>query len=298
MTSPSNTSAPRVPAQLAMDSGTRTLERRAPRAPERVAAHARRRKYFELALGILVPVLLLLLWQLAAVLGWIDARLYPAPTTIARSAWEMFTSDDATLPSDVVDTLRRVLVGVLAGGAAGVVAGIVLGSSRVVRAALEPLLSALYVVPKLALLPVFMTLFGLGEPPLLVIVSWTVFFYVWIYTMEAIVAIPEGYHEAARSLNAGRVRTLFHVTVPAVLPQLFVALRVGVNVSVIMIVAAEFLVGTSGLGYLIFDSRRLFANEQMFVGIVVVSLMGVTLAGIVTWAGRRLTPWARPPRHG
>ncbi|MDN5895420.1 MAG: ABC transporter permease subunit [Nocardioides sp.] len=84
--------------------------------------------------------------------------------------------------------------------------------------------------------------------------------------------------------------------VPSVLPQLFVALRVGVNVSVIMIVAAEFLAGNSGLGYLIFDSRRIFMNEQMFVGIVAVSLLGVTLAALVTWTGRLLTPWTRTGR--
>src|SRR5690606_4839491 len=105
------------------------------------------------------------------------------------------------------------------------------------------------------------------------------------------VAIPEGYREAAKALNAGRRRTLTSVIVPAVLPQLFVALRVGVNVSIIMIVAAEFLVGTSGLGYVIFDARRLFNNDEMFVGIVVVSIMGVLLANIVGWIGRRITPW-------
>ncbi|MCW2829728.1 MAG: nitrate transporter permease [Aeromicrobium sp.] len=269
----------------------RVLARRARRSPEQMERHGRNRKLLEISLGIGVPIALLTLWQIASTQGWIDERLYPAPTTIAEVGWDTLSDGESGLRDDILATLRRVLFGVFAGGGIGVIIGIWLGNIRLVRKALEPTLSALYVVPKLALLPVFMTIFGLGEAPLLAIVAWTVFFYVWIYTMEAVVSIPEGYREAAQALNVGRRRTLTSVIIPAVLPQLFVALRVGVNVSIIMIVAAEFLVGTSGLGYVIFDARRLFNNDEMFVGIVVVSIMGVLLANLVAWIGRRVTPW-------
>lgn len=273
-----------------------TVTRRATRKSRQTVAYARRRRALEVSLGVLVPVVLLGLWEVAATQGWIDKRLYPAPSRILQVGAEMLTAEDPRFRQDIYVTLRRVLVGVVAGGFLGMVVGMLLGSIRLVRAALEPTLNALYVVPKLALMPVFMTLVGLGEPSLLLIVSWTVFFYVWLYTMEAVVSIPEGYRESARALHVGRIQTIRDVIVPSVLPQLFVALRVGVNVSVIMIVAAEFLAGNSGLGYLIFDSRRIFMNEQMFVGIVAVSLLGVTLAALVTWTGRLLTPWTRTGR--
>jgi sulfonate transport system permease protein len=273
-----------------------TATRRATRKSQQTVAYARRRRALEVSLGVLVPVALLGLWEVAATQGWIDKRLYPAPSRILQVGAEMLTAEDPRFRQDIYVTLRRVLVGVVAGGFLGMVVGMLLGSIRLVRAALEPTLNALYVVPKLALMPVFMTLVGLGEPSLLLIVSWTVFFYVWLYTMEAVVSIPEGYRESARALHVGRIQTIRDVIVPSVLPQLFVALRVGVNVSVIMIVAAEFLAGNSGLGYLIFDSRRIFMNEQMFVGIVAVSLLGVTLAALVTWTGRLLTPWTRTGR--
>lgn len=273
-----------------------TVTRRATRKSRQTVAYARRRRALEVSLGVLVPVALLGLWEVAATQGWIDKRLYPAPSRILQVGAEMLTAEDPRFRQDIYVTLRRVLVGVVAGGFLGMVVGMLLGSIRLVRAALEPTLNALYVVPKLALMPVFMTLVGLGEPSLLLIVSWTVFFYVWLYTMEAVVSIPEGYRESARALHVGRIQTIRDVIVPSVLPQLFVALRVGVNVSVIMIVAAEFLAGNSGLGYLIFDSRRIFMNEQMFVGIVAVSLLGVTLAALVTWTGRLLTPWTRTGR--
>ena len=89
------------------------------------------------------------------------------------------------------------------------------------------------------------------------------------------------------------------VLVPAALPQIFVAMRIAMGVAVLVIVAAEFLVGNTGLGYLIFDSRRLFINDVMYVGIVSVAILGVVLTSIVTLIGRRLTPWApRPTARG
>jgi len=198
--------------------------------------------------------------------------------------------------TDVLATLRRVVLGFAIGGLVGFLAGAVTGLSRLARSALEPMLSALYVVPKLALLPVFITIAGLGEPPVIVMVSWTVFFYIWIYTMEAFTQIPEGYREAARSLNVGRRAMFRHVLLPAALPHLFVAMRVAISVAILVIVAAEFVVGTTGLGYVIFDSRRLFMNDRMYVGIVTVALLGVILATMITWIGRRLTPWAEQGR--
>ncbi len=262
--------------------------------PREAAARARRTRFLQVALAVGVPVALLLLWQMAAASGWIDRRLFPAPTTIARTAWDLIAAGE--LWTDVLATLRRVVLGFAIGGLVGFLAGAVTGLSRLARSALEPMLSALYVVPKLALLPVFITIAGLGEPPVIVMVSWTVFFYIWIYTMEAFTQIPEGYREAARSLNVGRRAMFRHVLLPAALPHLFVAMRVAISVAILVIVAAEFVVGTTGLGYVIFDSRRLFMNDRMYVGIVTVALLGVILATMITWIGRRLTPWAEQGR--
>ncbi|WP_019546565.1 ABC transporter permease [Streptomyces sulphureus] len=269
--------------------------RRPLRTLDRAAAFQRRRRFLEGGLAVLIPLALFALWELGARLGWIDARMFPAPTTILRTGASLLA--EGYFWSDILLTLRRVLIGAGIGIVAGFTAGALMGLNRTARAALEPMLSAVYVVPKLALLPVFITIFGLGEVPLLVIISVTVFFYIWIYTMEAFASIPEGYHEAARSLDLGPVRMFTQVLVPAALPSVFVALRVAISVSIIVIVASEFLVGTTGVGYVIFDSRRLFMNDQMYVGIVTVSLMGVVLSMIVQRIGRLVTPWVKHSRR-
>lgn len=271
------------------------LVRRPVRTLDQAAAYNRRRRITEVGLAVLIPVALLALWELAAQAGWTDPRLFPPPTTIVSTGASLIAEGEFW--SDVLLTLRRVLVGAGVGIAVGFTVGALMGLNRTVRAALEPMLSAIYVVPKLALLPVFITLFGLGETPLLVIISVTVFFYIWIYTMEAFASIPDGYHEAGRSLNLSRTKMFAEVLLPAALPSVFVALRVAISVSIIVIVASEFLVGTTGLGYVIFDSRRLFLNDQMYVGIVTVALMGVILTMIVQWLGRLLTPWVKYSRR-
>ena len=150
----------------------RLLVRRPTRTLQEATRHARRRRALEIGLAITIPLALLLLWQLAVVAGWIDGRLFTAPTEIARTAVGLFVRGE--LWTDIVITLRRIVIGFVIGVAVGFTVGSLMGLSRLVRKALEPMLNALYVIPKLALLPVFITIFGLGEPPIIVLVAVTV----------------------------------------------------------------------------------------------------------------------------
>ncbi|MGA5565872.1 ABC transporter permease [Streptomyces platensis] len=250
----------------------------------------RRRRTLEISLAVAVPLLLVLLWQLAADRAWLDARIYPAPSTILADGWDRALAGD--LWPDVGATLRRVLAGYAAGTVAGYLLGLLMGSLSLVRAALEPLLDALYVVPKLALLPVFLNMFGLGEGPQVALVATTVFFFVWISTMAAVLAIPSGHREAGQVFGAGPWQMFRHVLLPASLPAVLVGARIAAGVAVLVIVASEQIAATDGLGHLIFDSRALFQNDVMFVGIVCVAVLGVLFSELVRLAGRFLTPWA------
>jgi len=250
----------------------------------------RRRRAVEVALAAAVPLLLVLVWQLAATQAWIDARVYPAPSTILSDGWDRAAAGD--LWPDVWATLRRVLTGYALGTAAGYALGLLMGSLPLVRAALEPTLDALYVVPKLALLPIFLNMFGLGEGPQTALVATTVFFFVWISTMSAVIAIPSGHRDAGRVFGASPWQMFRHVLLPASLPSVLVGARIAAGVAVLVIVASEQIAATNGLGHLIFDSRALFRNDVMFVGIVCVAVLGVVFSELVRLLGRLLTPWA------
>ncbi|WP_306323382.1 MULTISPECIES: ABC transporter permease [unclassified Streptomyces] len=264
---------------------------RAPGPGELHPTRARRkRRALELSLAIAVPVVLILLWQLAASQSWIDARVYPAPSTILADGWQR--AADGELWPDVWATLKRVLAGYVIGTVSGYLLGLLMGSISLVRAALEPLLDALYVVPKLALLPIFLNMFGLGEGPQIALVAATVFFFVWISTMAAVIAVPTGHRDAGQVFGASPWQMFRHVLLPASLPAVLVGARIAAGVAVLVIVASEQIAANDGLGHLIFDARALFQNDVMFVGIVCVAALGVLFSELVRLAGRFLTPWA------
>lgn len=246
-----------------------------------------RRRY----VGLAVPVVVLALWELLALVGVIDAVFFPPPSRIALTAAELTATGE--LPGELARTLLRVVLGFVIGGTVGYALGVITGVFLVARQLLEPTLSAIYTVPKLALLPIFITVFGFGEAPKIALVSVTVFFYVWVYTMEAVVRIPPGYLDAARSFRADRWDVFRHVLMPASLPSVFTGLRVAIAVAVLVTISAEFIIGGDGLGHLIFNSRALFQLEHSFVGIGAVALLGYAMQELVVVIGVKLTPWSR-----
>lgn len=260
------------------------------RAETHPELHARRRRTIDVSLAIAVPAVLVGAWQVAAAAGWIDTRFFPAPSRIWTSARELIASGD--LQHHTLRSVQRMLIGFALGVVSGLVAGFALGMSRTVRAAFEPLLSALYTVPKLALLPLLLLIFGPGETPKIVLIAVTVFFFMWIAVMAAVMSVSGLYREVMQSMRATRWQIFRHVLFPATLPQIFVAMRVSAGVSILVLVGAEFVQGDDGLGYLIWHSWSLFVAHRMYVGIVVVALLGFLFAELVKWIGHLVTPWA------
>ena len=281
--------------QRSSPAGQARLVRRPVGSPVEIRRRSVRARRVDLALGVAVPLFLLGLWELASRQGWVDRRIYPPVTKVIQTGWQL--ARDGALGDAASSTLNRLMQGFLLGSSTGFLVGMGMGLGHRVRSALEPLLNALYVVPKLALLPIFLTMFGFGDAPKVVLVAVVVFFFVWINTMETFATVPLAYREVAKSFGASRSLTFLQVFLPSSLPQIFVGLRMAMSVSVLSIVGAEFLVGNAGLGYLIFNSRQLFFQDRMYAGMIAVAVMGVILSSIIAFIGRRLTPWAKVERQ-
>lgn len=280
----------RVDAPHAPASPPKVRREPGPSERNRTAYRARQRRR-EIALAWTVPAVLVGVWQWAAATKRINPLFFPAPTDIVRTGTAMLGTGE--LQRNLAATAGRMALGLLVGVASGVVVGFAMGMSRLLRAALDSTLSALYVVPKLALLPLLLLIFGVGDTPTIVLVAVAVFFLVWITTMHAVISVPDGWREAARSFGAGRRQLIQHVLLPASLPQILVGLRLATGMAVLTTVAIEFVQGSDGLGRLIWLSWTLFLPRRMYVGIVAVALLGVAANLVVRALTRLLTPWDR-----
>jgi len=281
---------PRAPDAGGAPTGPGTVVR-APGPQERDPERwLRRRRWVDRSLAIGVPVVLVVAWEVAARAEWIDDRYYASPWAIADRAVTL--ARDGDLGRHAWASTKRVLLGFGLGASVGTVVGLVLARSRLLRAAFEPLLHALYVVPKLAILPILFLIVGIGELSKVLLIAIAVFFVVAISTFYAALLTPPGFLEVGQSFGASRWKTFRSITLPAALPQITAGWRLASGISVLMLVGAEFSNTNEGLGYLVWHSWNLFLAEQMYVGIVGIALLGVLFSGVVKWIGGRIAPWA------
>lgn len=248
----------------------------------------------EHVVAALSPLVVLVLWQM--LVGWsiLDRRFFPLPTTVLHALWTLAQS--GRLWHETSITLYRVGVGFVIGTAAGVALGLVMGMSRLVRAFFDPIISGLYVIPKIAVLPLVMLIVGIGDESKIVIVAIGVFFIVVINTTAAVLAIEPIYLDAGRNFGANRAQMFRHVVLPGALPSIFTGLRLAAGIALITIIAAEFVEANRGLGYLIWQSWNTLVVENMYAGLVVVGLLGVAFAVLVALAARLAMPWQRQSR--
>jgi sulfonate transport system permease protein len=258
-------------------------------AVEREYRQHRRLQVRDLALAIVTPVLLLLVWEVAAATGVLDARLFTPPSAILGQGWEMVVGGKLWI--HIGTTVARLVAGFVLGAVVGVAVGLVMGVWRPVRAAFGPTFTALYALPKIAILPLLLLIFGLTETPKVLSVAISVFFVVQINTLAGIVQIDARILEAARAYRATGWKLFRYVLLPGATASIMTGLRVSAGMAVIVVTAVEFVASNNGLGYLIWNSWQLFQPQTMFVGLITVSVIGALITWLVIVLERALLPW-------
>jgi sulfonate transport system permease protein len=281
-----------IDGSVAIKETYKELRREADRSDRDPAGFARRRRITELTLAVAFPVAILVLWQTGSVNGWWDRVFYPAPTDIWDQAIERF--DKLNLWDDIWATMSRAGWGYFWGVTFGLLVAFVLGRVRWLRKTTEPTLNALYTVPKITLVGPFLVIFGFTNRPLIILIAITVFFFVWVPIQHAVMTVPASQREAADSFGASSWQEFRHVTLPSVLPQIFVQLRVAASVALLAVFGFEaiYTPGTVGLGYMINNARNSIDNRSAFAGVVIAALMGVIVSALISLIGRLATPWA------
>jgi NitT/TauT family transport system permease protein len=245
----------------------------------------------ERALAILSPVAVIAVWQVASDMGWTNQRYLPSPVTIAQAGWKLALSGQ--LAFDIGASLRRLVIGFVLGAVPGVLLGMVMGLNRWVRAIVDPLVAALYPIPKIAILPLLMIIFGLGDGSKVAVVAMSVFFLTVINTTAGVIQLDRIYFDVARNYGTPWYKLFPRVILPGALPTIFAGLRISLGVSLVVLVGAEFVASDTGIGSLIWTSWQTLVVENMFVGIIVITVLGVLSTLFLHECERLLVPWRR-----
>lgn len=266
------------------------VERRPDPKQRSTVRQARRDTALRAFLGFLLPVGMLVSWEISAQAGWIDARFFSHPSAVFEKAQEDIQS--GLLWGETQITIVRLLTGYILGSLVGILVGLAMSQVKLLRWLLEPMIRALYVVPKLALLPLFLLLFGLGEVPKLLLISLGTFYIVAFTTLSAAMMLPTAYHEVARSYGLSGSQRFRWMIVPAITPQIVASLRLASGISILLVIALEFVSANSGLGYYTWHAWQIFVPDRMYVGVVAISLLGVLFSALVGALGSRVAGWA------
>ncbi len=240
-------------------------------------------------IGIVSPILLLLLWEAAARQGMIDTRFFPAPTTILRALGRLVESGE--LWEHGWASLQRLFWGFLVGGIPALVLGIVMGLYRPLRAAVDPLIAATYPIPKSAILPLMLLIFGLGEASKIVMVAIGVFYPICINAVAGVLEINKIYLDVGKNFGASRWQTFRTIALPGALPFIMSGVKLGVGMGLILIAIAEMIGAKSGLGYMIWNAWEILAVETMYVGLIMIALIGYLFSLFLNELERWIIPW-------
>src|ERR1700733_10273783 len=244
----------------------------------------------ERILGIASPIALLAVWEIAARLNYIDVRFFPAPPpSVTATMIEMLRSGE--LITNTLVSLRRLALGAVIGGVPALVLAIAMGLNRWVRAAFDPIVAATYPIPKSAILPLALLIFGLGEGSKIFMVAIGVFFPVIINATTGVLEINRIYLDVGRNYKASRWNTFWPIALPGALPVIMTGFKLGIGIGLVLIAVAEMVGAKSGLGYLIWSAWSTFAVEQMYVGLFVIAIIGYLITLGLNELERIIIPW-------
>ena len=249
------------------------------------------------ALRVVIPdltvVALLVLWQLAVVVGLVPNYLLPSPTQVLSA----IAGDRCLLFSHAVTTLVEAALGLAIGVAVGFAVAVAMDRFQTVALALDPLMTVSQTIPTVAIAPLLVLWFGYGLAPKVVLVVLSTFFPVTVSLVTGFRSVDPDMIDLMRTMRATRWQIFWQVKLPAAMDHLFSGLRISATYAIVGAVIAEWLGGFSGLGVYMTRVRKSFSYDRMFAVIVIISALSLALMGLVSLLQRALMPWKRAERN-
>jgi sulfonate transport system permease protein len=240
-----------------------------------------------------VPVAMLCLWQAASFAGLTSVQVFPPPSAIALSFWQLLRSGQ--LGQNVGVSLVRVFFGLGIGVVVGSVLALISGLTRRGEEAVDSSVQMLRTLPHLALIPLMIMWFGIGETPKIILIALGSMFPIYLNLFAGIRGADRKLREAAGTLGLSRAETIFHVVLPAALPSFLVGLRQAFGIAWITLVVAEQINASSGIGYMVMNARDFLRTDIIFVGLALYALLGLLTDSAVRFLEKHLLSWRPVP---
>ena len=235
------------------------------------------------------PVAFHAFWEAAVRLEWLDPRLIAPPSLVLLELWRLLQSGDLTAALGI--SLARVIAGFLIAAAVGIAIGALMARVRMVEVVFDPLIELFRPVSPLALFPLFILWFGIGETSKVFIIAFACSFPVILNTYAGVRGIDPTLFKAARSLGASSWEIMHTIVLRGSLPHIFTGLRLAWGIALIVVVAAEMIGAVRGIGYMVLDSQQTFRIPRLFGSIVVIATLGFLTDLGFRYLKVRMMPW-------
>jgi NitT/TauT family transport system permease protein len=262
--------------------------------------------------GIIVPVIVLAIWEATSRAGWFSPIVLPAPSAVAIKWWQYLAPNEAwdpaarswlawavsgELPADAVGSLYRVVVGFIVGAGLALPLGLLMGASQRIYALMNPLVQILRPIPPIAYIPLAIVWFGLGNPPSVFLIALGAFFPVLMNTIAGVRHVDGIYLRAARNLGASQWTLFTRVILPASTPYILAGVRIGIGTAFIVVIVSEMIAVNNGLGFRILEAREFMWSDKIIAGMLTIGLLGLALDTAVSRLNNHLLRWHRGLEH-
>nr|WP_245648080.1 ABC transporter permease [Paenibacillus borealis] len=240
--------------------------------------------------GLIVPLGLIMIWQAVAMLGLVSATTLPAPSRIVQSFFRLCASGE--LLKHLESSAFRAAAGCLLGSITGLMLGLFTGLGKWAERTFDPSLQMLRTVPLMALIPLFILWFGVGEFSKILLIALGSFFPVYFHTFLGVRVADRKLHEITLVLQFSPWQKLTALVIPAAMPNILLGIRLAVSASWLILAIAEMMGASSGIGYMIQDARVFSNTDIVFVGLIVFMTVGKLSDVSVRSVERRLSRWS------
>ena len=233
---------------------------------------------------------LIILWEIAPRLGWIDSQFFPSPSTIIAEGQKLWV--EGTLFEHITISLQRTFLGLICASALAIPSGFILGGwfPRFTRY-LSPLLNVFGQINAFSLFPLFVLFFGIGELAKFSIIFWSCLWPILFTTIAGVQGVEPLFLKLARSMGGRGGILLFKVLLPGALPSIFTGVRTGATVAFLMLIAAEMIGASSGLGWLVHNSSINYLIPRLYLAALIIALLGMALNYLIHWFETRFIRW-------